>query len=106
MKKILLIALVMSSMAAFAGESNSSGTSYSDGNGMSSGSSGMSGTSETSMREQINANKGAVAAFIQSNEIQTSNAEVKEIVEIAKRQMHLEIERMSDRDVINNLIAE
>lgn len=107
MKKILLIALVMSSLSVIAAESNSSNTSYSNGNGGGiSGESGFSGTSVTAMREQIDANKGAIAAFIQSNDIQTSSAEVKEIVESAKKQMHAEIDSMSDREVLNSLLSE
>jgi hypothetical protein len=113
MKKILCLAIVMSSlsMGAFADskatglnlfESHTSSDGYN--RGFSSSESKFSETSETSLREQINANKASVAAFIQSNDVDSQNAEVKEIVESAKALMHAEIDAMSDRDVLTRVL--
>ena len=109
MKKFLCALMIVSSFSSVVyaeSQTGNSRLSYTDAyGGTSSGTTHFSEASQTSLREQINANKASVAAFIQSNDIDSQDAEVKEIVENARQAMHAEINAMSDRDVLERVLS-
>lgn len=106
MKSLLLAAAILSSFSAMAWETNTA-TSYSGGcryNYCLSGETKLSGTSAIRFKEQVEVNQNAVASFLQSGELKATTAEVKEIATLAKKALHEEIEAMSDREAISNVL--
>jgi ABC-type hemin transport system ATPase subunit len=106
MKKLLVALTIVSSMSAMAYYETDTGTSYSGprGGGLS-GTTALSGTSEVGLKEQVAANRGAIAAFLQANEAMASSVEIKEVVELGRQVLHEEVEAMSDRAVLDAVLS-
>jgi hypothetical protein len=105
MKSFLLTLTILTSFSTMAYETQNS-TSYSGPRGGSiSGSTNLSGTSNVAMREQVAINQSAVASFLQSDSVDASTAEIKEIAGLARAALHESINNMNDREAIESALS-